>query len=101
MGGGVMVLVIYIRTLSANEKVISIKIAHSYLVIPLFYVLRLFLFFDFYIISKPGNMGCYVSHIYSYSNSTLTIFLIGYLLLTMVRVVKLVKFEKGPLVARL
>lgn len=99
--GGVIVLVIYIRTLSANEK-----FAHSYHNHSLFYfftayTLRILLFFEFSYALKSGNILSYVRHVYSYSNSVLTIFLMRYLLLTMVRVVKLVKFEKGPLVGRL
>ena len=40
-------------------------------------------------------------NLYEYSNGSLSIFLIVYLLITIVCVVKLVKFEWGPLVGRL
>jgi len=40
-------------------------------------------------------------NLYEYSNGSLSIFLIVYLLITIVCVVKLVKFERGPLVGRL
>merc|ERR1712037_766739 len=40
-------------------------------------------------------------NLYEYSNRRISIFLITYLLITMVCVVKLVKFERGPLVGRL
>ena len=40
-------------------------------------------------------------NLYEYSNRSLSIFLIVYLLITIVCVVKLVKFERGPLVGRL
>lgn len=45
--------------------------------------------------------NCIISNVYEQSNSRLTIMLILYLLLTILCVVKLVKFEKGPLVRRL
>lgn len=89
------------RTLSANEKLVK-KLPHlNVMVIIIAYAIRLLLFFDFNLPNKLNKRGAYVSHIYEYSSSTLTIFLMVYLLLTIIRVVKLVKFEKGPLVARL
>merc|ERR1712184_75222 len=66
--GGVIILIIYIRTLAANEKFIA---------------------------PKSFNLFAPVFIIF------ITIFLITYLLITMVCVVKLVKFERGPLVGRL
>lgn len=41
------------------------------------------------------------SHLYSLNNYRLSIFLIIYLLITIICVVKLVKFERGPLTKRL
>lgn len=89
------------RTLSANEKFIQDRSPFNPIAIGLIYVLRLILFFEYYNYGKLNSGGSFVFHIYEFSRRTITIFLIGYLLLTIIRVVKLVKFEKGPLVARL
>jgi hypothetical protein len=99
--GGVIVLIIYIRTLSANEKFIIKSPSHRGSILILIYILRSVLFFDYILPGKLNNSGVYAFHVYEYSRSSLTVFLIRYLLLTIIRVVKLVKFEKGPLVARL
>lgn len=83
-------------TLSANEKFLSSAIQTAPTTVILGAILRSLLFFDFYNSSKPRGAMSYVSHIYEYGNSTITIFLVAYLLLTIMCVVKLVKFEKGP-----
>merc|ERR1712237_294372 len=72
--GGVIVLIIYINTLAINEKFFFIKI----------------------------NLSNFISIIlYESMNSVSLLFLILYLLLTLICVVKLVKFEYGPLIKRL
>merc|ERR1712179_901974 len=74
--GGVIILIIYISTLAANEKYKNI--------------------INFISINNTA-----VGILYESSNFTLSLFLILYLLLTLVCVVKLVKFESGPLIKRL
>jgi len=98
--GGVIVLIIYIRTLAANEKFRLPKFSNPLrflvltgimLVLPNISRLRF----------KSRQSINIVINLYEYSNGRLSIFLILYLLITIVCVVKLVKFEKGPLVGRL
>lgn len=99
--GGVIVLIIYMRTLSSNEKFTPRGNMINIVPILLTYFLRIFLFFNYYYTCKSNLFGSHIFHVYNYYNRSLTIFLMVYLLLTLVRVVKLVKFERGPLVARL
>merc|ERR1712020_735123 len=98
--GGVIVLIIYIRTLAANEKFRLPKFSNPLrflvltsimLILPNISRLRF----------KSRQSINIVINLYEYSNGRLSIFLILYLLITIVCVVKLVKFEKGPLVGRL
>lgn len=98
--GGVMVLIIYISTLAANEKFFVVNIG-----IPLSFtaLIRVTLLF-YYEFNKTVSIrikNCFISNVYEQSNSRLTLLIILYLLLTILCVVKLVKFEKGPLVRRL
>ena len=99
--GGVIILIIYIRTLAANEKFISnytifnliplvILLIFSFIIINYYYCN--------YILSERISS---VISIYEISFYNFLVFLIIYLLLTIVRVVKLVKFETGPLIKRL
>lgn len=99
--GGVIVLIIYIRTLSANEKFIPGPSLVGPAPLLMGIVLRFLLFFEFSYANKSRRVFSYVSHIYEYCDSIITIFLMAYLLITIVCVVKLVKFERGPLVGRL
>ena len=98
--GGVIVLIIYMRTLAANEKFRLPKFSNPLrflvltsimLILPNISRLRF----------KSRQSINIVINLYEYSNRRLSIFLILYLLITIVCVVKLVKFEKGPLVGRL
>ena len=98
--GGVIVLIIYMRTLAANEKFRLPKFSNPLrflvltgimLILPNISRLRF----------KNRQSINIVINLYEYSNRRLSIFLILYLLITIVCVVKLVKFEKGPLVGRL
>lgn len=100
--GGVIILIIYIRTLAANEKFSLLNIKFRKVIF--FFYLRLLLM----ILIKYKNIFNFVrlnntavGILYESSNFTLLIFLIIYLLLTLVCVVKLVKFESGPLIKRL
>merc|ERR1739846_235111 len=72
--GGVIILIIYINTLAINEK------------------------FYFYKINFSNSISI---NLYESINFLSLIFLILYLLLTLICVVKLVKFEYGPLIKRL
>ena len=93
-------LIIYMRTLAANEKFRLPKFLNPLrflvltgimLILPNISRLRF----------KNRQSINIVINLYEYSNRRLSIFLILYLLITIVCVVKLVKFEKGPLVGRL
>merc|ERR1712179_871703 len=72
--GGVMILIIYINTLAINEKFFFIKI---------------------------NTRNSIALLIYENINFYIMVFLILYLLLTLICVVKLIKFEYGPLIKRL
>lgn len=98
--GGVIILIIYIRTLAANEKFI-IPGPINYLIPIVAMLVRIFLLSNYnYIVKSSLNIRI-VINLYEYSNRRLSIFLIIYLFITIVCVVKLVKFERGPLVGRL
>ena len=98
--GGVIILIIYIRTLAANEKFI-IPRPVNYLIPIVAMLVRTFLLNNYnYIVKSSLNIRI-VINLYEYSNRRLSIFLIIYLFITIVCVVKLVKFERGPLVGRL
>nr|BAE46517.1 NADH dehydrogenase subunit 6 [Neocalanus plumchrus] len=99
--GGVMILIIYMSTLAANEKFFT-SVSQGKVV--------LFAFASIIpassMISKfsslkmsPGIMAA--GTLYECSNMSILMFLMVYLLLTMICVVKLVKFESGPLIKRL
>ena len=98
--GGVIILIIYISTLSANEK-FFLDNAGLPIMFVLFLSLSLIFYFEFNNRINISIKNCFISNVYEQSNSRLTIILILYLLLTILCVVKLVKFEKGPLVRRL
>merc|ERR1711950_70663 len=97
--GGVIILVIYINTLIINEKIFSVKLTKSLSVI---LIRRFFFFFlrknTFYKISINRFRAIMI---YEKINFFLLVFLIIYLLLTLICVVKLIKFEFGPLIKRL
>jgi len=100
--GGVIILIIYISTLAANEKFRILEI--NWVNISIVFFLRILII----TIIKYKNIINFISInntavgiLYESSNFTLLLFLILYLLLTLVCVVKLVKFESGPLIKRL
>nr|BAE46525.1 NADH dehydrogenase subunit 6 [Neocalanus tonsus] len=99
--GGVMVLIIYMSTLAANEK-IFFKVTNKMVIFTfLSLIMLLFLLLEKNLKMKT-SMGVMVAgSLYECSNMSTLIFLMIYLLLTMVCVVKLVKFESGPLIKRL
>lgn len=95
--GGVIVLVIYIRTLAANEKFDKLSFNKSF-----FFLILIYLYLDNrFIRTKRAINTNLVINLYESNYRTIMVFLIRYLLLTILCVVKLVKFDKGPLVGRL
>jgi len=98
--GGVIVLIIYMRTLSANEKFSPIyadlSVFSALAIVPSIWSNALSQ-------SSPNNVTSrrFISQLYQHKNATLLLFLIVYLLITLVCVVKLVKYEEGPLSKRL
>jgi len=93
----VIVLVIYIRTLAANEKFDNINFN-----VPLFFLVFIYLYIDnIFVRTKIGINTNIIINLYESNYRIIIIFLIVYLLLTILCVVKLVKFDKGPLVGRL
>merc|ERR1711979_89150 len=100
--GGVIILIIYIRTLAANEKFSSSSLSLENLVIISLITLIIVPMYNIkysYGFVNMNNTALGVA--YEASNFSLLVFLIIYLLLTLVCVVKLVKFESGPLIKRL
>merc|ERR1711962_361291 len=96
--GGVIVLIIYISTLSANEKFSP----NSIYVGTLIFCTPVFLSSSNLLISPyiTDNINI-ITHIYESKNVSILSYLMVYLLITLVCVVKLVKFEEGPLIKRL
>jgi len=96
-----MVLIIYMCTLAANEKFKVIRLGH---VMGPFLLLSLplsLIFRPIFNRFKTGIENMATGIRYERHNLTVLLFLMLYLLLAMVRVVKLVKFESGPLIQRL
>merc|ERR1712008_561048 len=101
MGGGVIVLIIYIRTLAANEK-IFFKVTNKMVIFTfLSLIILLFLLLEKNLKIKTSIGVIVAGSLYECSNISTLILLIIYLLLTIVCVVKLVKFESVPLIKRL
>merc|ERR1719334_906198 len=98
--GGVIVLIIYIRTLSANEKFSPMVVT-----LPLFVLLALIMSITSNSLTQSFSnrvtSRSFISQLYQHKNARLLLFLIVYLLITLVCVVKLVKYEEGPLSKRL
>lgn len=99
--GGVIVLVVYITTLAANEKFILMKRYGSHFVLGVVMLVGIR-----GIIPLGGiTMGLVpnrniVTVIFDSVNATLYMFRVLYLLLALICVVKVIKLEKGPLVIR-
>ena len=93
-------MIIYINTLAINEKFFLYKIFNKSLFLLMFIILFQIIFFKNFFIKI--NLSNFISIIlYESMNSVSLLFLILYLLLTLICVVKLVKFEYGPLIKRL
>lgn len=96
--GGVIVLVVYMCTLCSNEKFglnlysmwsTGLAVTAILMIVPCFPAR-----FDN---GRPEGLV----HLYEYGEVGILVFLIGFLMVTLICVVKLVKFESGPLVKRL
>merc|ERR1711955_185888 len=98
--GGVIVLIIYISTLSANEKFSPMIVTF-----PLSVLLALIMSITSNSLTQSFSnrvtSRSFMSQLYQHKNARLLLFLIVYLLITLVCVVKLVKYEEGPLSKRL
>merc|ERR1711979_188770 len=100
--GGVIILIIYIRTLAANEKFSSSSLSlESLVIISLIALIIVPMYNIKYSYGFVNMNNTALGVVYEASNFSLLMFLIIYLLLTLVCVVKLVKFESGPLIKRL
>merc|ERR1712080_678917 len=98
--GGVIVLVVYITTLAANEKFILIKRYGTFLVvIVLTLVGTIRIPFRGRMRGLAPNSNS-VTVIFESANASLYVFRVLYLLLALICVVKVIKLEKGPLVMR-
>ena len=98
--GGVIILIIYINTLAINEKFYFYKVKNKFLYIIIFIVIINTIFYKNFFLKV--NLSNFISiRLYNSINFMIIIFLILYLLLTLICVVKLVKFEYGPLIKRL
>jgi len=99
--GGVIVIIIYMSTLTSSEK---FYFNTSPIIVSLCTVILIrglgLLKFKF-LGEKVAKEAVVRGALYESSLTTRLFFLMVYLLLTIVCVVKLVKFEAGPLVARL
>jgi len=94
-----MILIIYINTLAINEKFFFIKKNFSFIFSSII-ILLLFLIRKNNFI-KINTRNSIALLIYENINFYIMVFLILYLLLTLICVVKLIKFEYGPLIKRL
>ena len=98
--GGVIVLVIYINTLSINEKFFIKNFSFIDRVFIINFIIIAFILKKNIFIKINLNRFSPMS-LYENTNFFLLLFLILYLLLTIICVVKLIKFEYGPLIKRL
>ena len=94
-----MILIIYINTLAINEKIFFLKKNFSFIFFSII-ILLLFLIRKNNFI-KINTRNSIALLIYENINFYIMVFLILYLLLTLICVVKLIKFEFGPLIKRL
>merc|ERR1712002_1141830 len=96
--GGVIVLIRYIRTLSANEKFEKFRFFIIFMPIVVGLRCTTLLAHPLYLYFKPSKNRSYVEFLYKSHNILLVLFLFLYLILAIVCTVKLVKLEHGPLV---
>lgn len=110
--GGILIIFIYITTLSSNEKfLISIKFINLFILIIIIIIIY-FLIFDLnyinfilnYEINLFKNLNIFLNEdslnlnkLYSYPTNFSTIFIIIYLFLTLIVIVKITNLFYGPL----
>lgn len=110
--GGILIIFIYITTLSSNEKfLISIKFINLFILIIIIIIIY-FLIFDLnyinfilnYEINLFENLNIFLNEdslnlnkLYSYPTNFSTIFIIIYLFLTLIVIVKITNLFYGPL----
>nr|YP_009573130.1 NADH dehydrogenase subunit 6 [Macromia daimoji]QBF44110.1 NADH dehydrogenase subunit 6 [Macromia daimoji] len=107
--GGMMVLFIYMTSVASNEMFKKHNMILPLLMIIPILVLSL-LFMDPFLVSGAKNQDVFMfpmnqvkqteeslSMIYSYPTSMVTVFMVMYLLLTLIIIVYITKFNKGPL----
>merc|ERR1712174_80157 len=97
--GGVIILIIYINTLAINEKFFFIKKNFSFIASAISLIIFFLMVKNTF--SKINYSNSIRILIYENINIFIIIFLIIYLLLALICVVKLIKFEYGPLIKRL
>ena len=106
--GGILVLFIYVASLASNEIFSFSLITFLAYTSTIFFLTIIFLFLD--PLSTPNSSSLPISSInslvstpivirwiYNYSSIRFTLFIIRYLLLTLVVIVKIVNLFKGPL----
>nr|YP_010982600.1 NADH dehydrogenase subunit 6 [Pseudodiaptomus hessei]WOH21598.1 NADH dehydrogenase subunit 6 [Pseudodiaptomus hessei] len=99
--GGVMVVILYMTSLASNEKMFKNNKLNN--------MILFLMFLPLFLVLKPQNNLFYnlsssfkfISTSYTCNNSILISICFIFLLICMVAVVKLVKFESGPLVKSL
>jgi len=93
-----MILIAYINILSANEKFEMPSTSPNTLaILPFTLIIFIGLLPDFYKTIKISKISNYANALYLNNNSILTLFLMMYLLIAIICVVKIVKCERGPL----
>ena len=97
--GGVIILIIYINTLAINEKFFFMKKNFSFIIFLSSFLIFILVGKNRFI--KINYRNSIAILIYDTINFYIMIFLILYLLVTLICVVKLIKFEYGPLIKRL
>nr|YP_009123020.1 NADH dehydrogenase subunit 6 [Cherax tenuimanus]AJK90904.1 NADH dehydrogenase subunit 6 [Cherax tenuimanus] len=106
--GGMLILFIYISSLASNET-FKINFKYMALILPLLILSLLLILMDPMLYSskffntslslenKINSIYLYPSPIYSLPSTYLTIFMISYLLLTLIVVVKIINISSSPL----
>uniref|UniRef100_UPI00315C857E NADH dehydrogenase subunit 6 n=1 Tax=Macromia manchurica TaxID=1389456 RepID=UPI00315C857E len=108
--GGMLVLFIYMTSVASNEMFKSQNLKLMVFMMVVLMVFMLIMMMDPLTISSNSNQDISMmpfldqdqteqslSMIYSYPNSLITVFMVMYLLLTLIIIVYITKFNKGPL----
>nr|YP_010160577.1 NADH dehydrogenase subunit 6 [Grapsus albolineatus]QRH17760.1 NADH dehydrogenase subunit 6 [Grapsus albolineatus]UKS08548.1 NADH dehydrogenase subunit 6 [Grapsus albolineatus] len=105
--GGMLVLFIYVASIASNQAFFfSFSMMMAFIAVAL--LSSIFIFLDPLTVSNPSSLPAssmdlfsstpfIISWIYNSPSMTFTIFVISYLLLTLIVVVKIVSLFKGPL----